>query len=535
MPMSAQVPADRPERMSSLERLAVLVTLVLAMVPAVLWPGDTPWILDEPQEVAIALQANQHHELASHGLTGNFYLKYGPLPMQIYQVMLLFSHDPRVLVVLRGALCSVMTAGSLLWLGRSLRLNLWFATAVVLAPQLWLNNRSLWAANVAIPIGTLALAAYASFLRTGSGWSFVPAVGAAIAPLFIHPQAAPLSAAIIGHMLWRQRSSLWRHRFGVLAALGLLAILNFGYLRYATSAVYQSLGWSVRSGYPGRMSRMAALAGPLMGGRLFSGGEFDVAHCPLSGPAGFIATARVLASASIPLVWLGVGLSLCRWMGRRRACDETCNASPESSTGWHGRVRLPVSHATQEPSARSTLVDVALAGLVMQSLYFGILRVPPAPQYFFGTFALYVLLAWTAVDALLRLRAIIIAAYGLSLALITLSTIWHVHRDGWPRGTMSPTLNEQVELVRELNRYTDTSAWTDVSCYQFEKPYALWVLRMLYPQEPGQPSRTSGRLVIRYRTGPGGHSGRIELIEARGDADIPPNARRVSLYYPYPK
>ena len=521
MPMPAAAPADRPAGMSWIDRLAVLVTLTLAVVPAVLWPGDTPWILDEPQEVAIALQANQNHELARSGLTGNFYLKYGPLPMQIYQVMLLVSHDPRVLVVLRGVFCSVMTAGSLLWMGRCLRLNLWFAAAVVLAPQLWLNNRSLWAASMAIPIGTLALAAYASFLRAGSGRPLVLALGTAIAPLFIHPQAAPLSAAIVGHMLWRQRGALWRYRFGVLAVLGLLAILNFRYIQYAASAVYQSVGWSVRSGYPGRMSRTAALAGPLMGGRLFSGGEFDQAYCPLGGPPVLIAMARVCASASVPLVWLGIGLAVCRLT----ACRQT--VPPVSS---------PAEAAQADPrnTTRTTLLGIVLTGLVMQSLYFGILRVPPAPQYFFGTFPLYVLLAWSAVDDLsrLRLREMVIAAYGLSLAFITLGTLWHVHRLGWPRGTMSPTLNEQVELARELNRYSDTFAWTDVSCYQFDKPYALWVLRMLDPADLNQPRKTSGHLVIRYRTGPDGPTGRIELIETRSSNDIPPNAKLVDLYCP---
>lgn len=126
----------------------------------------------------------------------------------------------------------------------------------------------------------------------------------------------------------------------------------------------------------------------------------------------------------------------------------------------------------------------------------------------------------------------VIAAYGLSLATVTLGTMWHVHRDGWPRGTMSPTLNEQVELARELNHYTDTWAWTDVACYQFEYPHALWVMRLLNPPGPHRSTVQSGRLVIRYRTGPDGPTGRIELIEARSDVDIPPNARRVSLYYP---
>jgi hypothetical protein len=508
-----------PRHHSGFLRLAVVVTLLLAIVPTVLWPGDIPWIYDEPAEVAIALDANQNHTLASHALSGNFYVSYGPLPIQINQLMLLFSHDPRVLVVLRGILCSVILAGSLLWLARSLSLNPWFAAAVVLAPHLWLNNRMPWAANLAIPIGALAVAAYAAFLRTGSGPSLLLALGAGIAPPFIHPQAAPLTAAIVGHMLFRHRRSLWQHRLGVLATLAVLTFLNYRYVRDTTATVYHMMGWSIREGHRSHTSRAVAALAPLMGGRLFAGGEFDTTHFHLNGPSLLILTARLLSSASIPLVWAGVALAI--W-------QQLCSSG---ATGG-------LSNSAFSPSPRNTLLRVALAALLLQSLYFALLGVPPSTHYFFGSFGVHVVFAWIAVNALarFRLRAIVIAAYGLSLAVVTLGTMWQVHRDGWSYGqsTTSPTLNEQIELARALNRYTDTSALTDVVAYQSENPYALWTLRRLIPRDSTQPRQHSGHLVIRHRKGPNGPTGRMELIEAQTPADIPPNAKPVALQFPPP-
>ena len=60
-------------------RLWTILTIAFSLIPAVIWPGDTFWIFDEPAEVAIAWRANQAGTLADRGLSGNFYLHYGPL------------------------------------------------------------------------------------------------------------------------------------------------------------------------------------------------------------------------------------------------------------------------------------------------------------------------------------------------------------------------------------------------------------------------------------------------------------------------
>src|SRR6476620_2150588 len=66
---------------------AVLLTL-LGMVPLVLWPEDVSWCIDEPRLVAAAWHANQDGQLAAHGLYGNFGVCYGPVPTQVYQLLL---------------------------------------------------------------------------------------------------------------------------------------------------------------------------------------------------------------------------------------------------------------------------------------------------------------------------------------------------------------------------------------------------------------------------------------------------------------
>src|SRR5687767_5630578 len=71
--------------------LVVTLTLAAAVVPAVLWVGDISWLQDEPRLLAKAWHANARGMMETQGLNGNFGVPYGPLPTQIYQVLLLIT------------------------------------------------------------------------------------------------------------------------------------------------------------------------------------------------------------------------------------------------------------------------------------------------------------------------------------------------------------------------------------------------------------------------------------------------------------
>src|SRR5438874_333007 len=214
-----------PAAPTRLPRLAILLT-VLSMLPILLFPGDTPWIFDEPAEIAIALQANQQHRLASHALSGNFRIQYGPLPIQLNQLFLLISHDPRVLIVLRAALVSCIIALSLLWLARTLNLPIYFVPIILLAPSIWLWTRQPWAAFLVTPLSILSIAAYAEYLKNKCGWSLAITLSAALAMPLIHPQSIPLSAVLLAHMLIFHHRYLWQHKLKILPPILILALLN---------------------------------------------------------------------------------------------------------------------------------------------------------------------------------------------------------------------------------------------------------------------------------------------------------------------
>jgi len=624
--------------------LAALATLLIAIGPAVIWPGDVPWTNDEPILIVHAAQANQGMWLVSRGLTGSLGLSYGPLPTQIYQVLLLLTRDPCKLVALRGLLCAGVTGISLLWLARTLRFSPWFAAAVCLAPNVYLFHRILWDATFIIPIGTLAFAAYASFLQSGSRRPFLVMLASTFALPLIHPQTLPLFAALIGHLLWKHRPAVWKHRVGALVLAAALISLNAGYLRYAIATVLTHGSELVRTGQGTKISPFRAVFTPLLGGDILCGDPFPAGDSRPGLVAPIVTNAGMLARGVHVLVWLGIAVTALRVVrsirifppppvlrGTAEAAGDLSLPSPFPESGrvarrcgaalfpfpstalksrltaiavtlsaakglfcrrWkrslrqaQGRLfaalrmtsncvlergvfhasrvsqRLTVtsgegtrSTAGKDPhpypppeyrereksevddfarsSPRDAMLGIALVALLLQMLLYALIRVPPMISYFFGPFPITVLFAWVGIEAFtrLRLRGAIIAIYGVCVATLTFAGAWQVHQFGWPRGSMSPTLGNQVAVARALNRYSDTSAMTNVTVYE-SYSHALSTLRFLLPPVPGTIPTHSGRLLIRYRTEEGSTDGRIELVEA-GPAEVPLEAKRINLSPP---
>src|SRR5580765_7764268 len=112
--------ADAP---ASFERervvwIAVAALIFTGLVPLV-WPGDVPFINDEPMLIAKALSANRSGRLAPMGLLGTYGFVYGPAPVWIYQVLVTSSRDLVIVAALHILLMSAATAGALWWLSRS--------------------------------------------------------------------------------------------------------------------------------------------------------------------------------------------------------------------------------------------------------------------------------------------------------------------------------------------------------------------------------------------------------------------------------
>jgi hypothetical protein len=498
-------PKPAPREKSRFFAVAAWTTLILGIVSAVLWPGAVCFHWDEAFLIGQAFFFNQAHRLAHRGLGGNFGIPYGPFPTQCYQLLLLFTHDLRVVAFCRAFISSSMMAGSLLWLARTLRLTPWFATAIVLAPFLNWTERAMWDATFAIPISVLAVAAYASFLRTRSRWSLAVAVGAATLDPLIHMQGLPLFFAIAGHAIWRQRRELLRSWFAVAVPLAILIALNAGYFRIFFEVFVSNVRNMFRYGYPGRTGGiyfLQSLAGPFLAGSNLSGENWVVPRHGLPGPPTWVGYAMTASYLVYPLIWLGMIGSVVAVI-RQRAANR---GQPEIKSS-----ALPAS----APAVRDTITRIALAALALQIALGTSLRVPAEPQYSFGTYGIHILFAWFGVELLRRiwLGHLATVIYGAAVGYLTLGGGWSIHRYGWDRGLLSPSLDNQMEIARQLNRYADTTVWTEVDNYQ-RFPRDIQTLRLLNPPAPGVARiRSPHGLFIRYEHNDNPRTFRVELFE----------------------
>jgi hypothetical protein len=478
----------------------IILLVLLAFLPTLLFPGDTPWIFDEPAEVALALQSNQQHRLASHALSGNFRIQYGPMPIQLNQLLLLVSHDPRVLIFLRATIVAALTALSLLWLGRTLRLPIYFAPIILISPNIWLWTRQPWAAFLVTPLSILAIAAYASYLKIRCGWSLAITIAAAFAMPLIHPQSIPLSAILLAAIAWHARRDLWLHKGKIILPVIVLALLNYQYVKDTIHNL--SIPDALAQGHPSHTSRIAAFLGAFQSARLITPHAFE---SPLSTNPNVVTLAQWVGLLPVPLTMLGLLLSL--WT----IIQSRLHPSPVDDSG----------------RADVVLSFVLLLIFLAHAIFAAATRLPPSPHYQFGLFGPTILAIWFALQRLSSryfIRATVLSLYAASIALFTLGTMIHVHLHGWPPNQLSPTLNEQINLLHDLNRFPNDSAWTTVSVYMMDPPHALLALRLLYPEHP----LTSGAAHLLISHSDDGHL-RLSIIPP-GTAP-PPTAKLIPLNY----
>lgn len=499
--------------------LAAFVTLLVGVGPAVWNPGGTAWMVDEPAITVNALLHNHNGSVAPCGLAGSFPLPYGPVPTNFYQLLLLITEDPIKVVAIRALLVSGTIAGSLLWLSRTLRYTPWFAAAVVASPYLWHYSRILWDASLALPLGMLAMAAYAAFLKKDSTAALFTAILATALLPFIHLMNLPMVAAIFGHLILKRRHCLRRHRAGLVILALILAVLFAPYFLSATVklviAAASGYGFSGRlaHGHPIKTPLSEAMLAIFIGNRLISA---ESLNRWIELPWMSKSQAEMLQWTSylmIPLAWVGmivVGTQLARAFGRKRSGVQATNNCSTLS------------------EVRTEFFRVASLGMAVLFVYHALLRVPTLSQYFFGTFPLHVVFAWAGVEALRKVRIglALVAVQGIACAIATMSIVVEVQRRGWDKWSMGPTLGSQVEVAKELSRFSDREVYSDVGLYQYSD-IPIRALRAFFPPVSNAP--VSGRLLIRYRTDPQVPGAEVELVEMLPQDVPPPGARRIEI------
>ncbi len=459
--------------------LTPLVALAAACAVPLLFPGDAPFINDEPRLIANAFLSNQQHRLAHFGLQGTQGYSYGPLPTWVYQALLLLSRDLSIVVFWRALFVTALTAASLVWLARTAKLWPWFSVAIMLSPYLWFYSRALWDNSFCIPVAGLAFAGYVAFVERETAPSFALLIAALWALTFIHLMSLALTVPIALHLALTRRTALWRYKWVGLAISAIAVGAAHSYCSYLLRAPH------LASGHP---SLRAALF-PLLAPRYFSatGLEyfFGPAHLQSVAWLGWLARACSWVSMlSYPLVWGGMAL----------AVAETLRAIQ-----------------ARRLSTRQHAIILALTVLGAQMALNGLTGTEGHPHYYNATWIAFAVFAWLTADWLATRAMAIFAPYACALAASLLLLVATIRIHGGTRENYGPTLANQMEIAAELARYPpSTPLQLNVRNYQLY-PHALATLRLLRPVQPVGADRPSRLFVVYASSDPA--NGRIRLVE----------------------
>ena len=444
--------------------------VAVAVIPALVLPGDVPFINDDALLLGAALDANEAGSVATAGLEGTKGLRYGPVPTWIYQVLLLATHDPFALAFAHALLLGLALAGALFGLERVTGLWTPFGLVLAASPYLWFYERLLWDNTFNLAFLANALLLYLVYESRRSRLALAGSFTLIGLSLLTHAMALPMAGAIAGHFVLKNRKDLLR--------VGWIPVVSIA-MPVLACIPYLGLVWD------GRTAIGEQTAGLWVDGLLFA-----FTGPRLLGAYGldYFFGERVRTGVPLAMAWLSLTLYPISWIGMAIAARRV----------WR----------TARGDEGSALVDagtVALAAVVLQAVLGLLSGAVGHPHYHNGTWVAHAVLAWIGVDALVRWRPTFRWAgaawvVGMTLGLLATSgwLVRSLHATAGTRGIgYGTTMGEQVNLIRELRRYSPELAIRN-EVPQFDLfPHTVMVLGRLLPRT-GPPDARARVLLVRY-------------------------------------
>lgn len=434
-----------PQRKKSFILLIALLIL-LGSIP-LLWPGDAPWINDEPRLIQMAMDCKNSGTWPSHGIMGSRGIIYGPFPLWIYTALLHVTDDLIDLVRIRAFLVTLVSAISIAWIASSCR-NLTPAAGALalLSPYLWLYSRQLWDNTFLIPLSALSAAAYVSFCVRPAAWKFWMAGIALTFMLLTHLMSAAWIVPLLLHGVWFHGRWIREHVLSAAAQAVVAVLISWPYFTLLCRVPQADLPHPAYSLWAGWFF-------PFLGGQFFSAFGLDYFFGEEWETGGIWIFSQITFLA-LPLVWVGMSLTVRRlWQIAKSAGDMDADAH---------------------------LGLLACATILTQCLLNGLMRAYGHPHYFNATWVGFLYFFWTALSSIPAPR-ISQSVYALSMAVVLGFLILQIHRSAGNQTIhYGPALGHQVDIVRQIHAYHPASPiYTEIPNYKLV-PHAFKTLRRFY-------------------------------------------------------
>lgn len=482
----APSPATEPRPLStrSPTQWPAAASVLAAVLLLILFPGDTQFRGDEQNLVLAAAQANLDGRLVAHGLVGSAGVRYGPLPAQFYQLLLLGTPDLRTIVLLRAALLAAGLAAALWSIGKSLGLKRGFVALAMVAPWVWFYVRTPWDNTLALPLGCGLLAVYLRWLdRPTRSAAFGWAALATLLPL-VHPTAIATPLAVVGHAVTRRFAAVRRSALAAGFGVAVACSTSLPYLLWLPGDVAYEFAPGVSAGgsEPVEIAAYALRAPELLGA---AQSFYRLADDHSATPA--LAVAARVGWASY--VWFGAGVVLIAARARRAA----------GNTAAAG--------------------GIAVAAVLLLGIILAVARVNWHPHYVVAVYAPAVVICWIGVDAIWSNRAgrwVLVILPAAAVVGTTLTVFLLIHRHGGGSNRFGHSIGTLMGVVDALDGRPVARIYTDSGDLHLRRQ-TLADLRWIAARGR-RPAGAEGEAVVRLRREFAGDH-RL-AVEFRGPTDV---------------
>ena len=197
-----------------------LLFAAAATLLALLFPGDTVWLRDEAELMALALDANEAGRPALEGLADPSGIPRGIPIVWLNQILLLVTSNPVVIVAIKGVVLLGLCWGAILRLAHCLHLPAGPGAALWLcSPFIWFYLRMPWDNIWLLPLSLWFAVCAAHFLRDGRMWPVAGAGALFVLMFYLQPVSVvvPLGFAAGGGFF---RPELFRREYRKFCAVG---------------------------------------------------------------------------------------------------------------------------------------------------------------------------------------------------------------------------------------------------------------------------------------------------------------------------
>jgi hypothetical protein len=234
-----------------------------------IFPGDVSFIQDEANFLKTALKANQAGEWFTLGFEGARGIKYGPVAIYYFRVLISLTKNVLFISLLNTFFITTLTLFSLSKIATYStykRKNLLLVAFA--SPYLWFYSRMIWDNSLNIALIGLALSYYLEFYKSNRLRPLAFSLLLMNLSIQIHLMSLCILIPVIFHMMLRKREALYRSKKTVFALLILNIAILSPYLSYLVpqylSLAHKSTSRPFKSFYL-----------PMLGSRIFTTFDFS--------------------------------------------------------------------------------------------------------------------------------------------------------------------------------------------------------------------------------------------------------------------